>query len=108
MVPTQAPTLLDRLLEPHREMMRHPERWPRYPFLALINPQRRGPDGWPQLGLLYDARGASGKDGLQTTVYLVNLLSIGTSITTEAQFLAQPHETCGSFEEILAAGWRVD
>ena len=46
---------VDCLLERHLEMMRHPERWPRYPFLALTNPQNRGPDGWPQLGLLYDA-----------------------------------------------------
>jgi len=104
----QRQRILDALLAKHRDMMASPERWPVYPFLALRNDRRIGSDGFPALGLLYDAKGAFGKDGLQTTVFLVNLLSIGGAIRTEADFLRQPRETYPSLDGLLADGWGVD
>jgi hypothetical protein len=89
-------------------MMSSPEKWPAYPLLPLRNDRKLGSDGFPALGLLYDAKGVSGKDGLQTTVFLVNLLFIGSVIRSEEDFLRQPHQTYPSFDPLLAAGWRVD
>ena len=47
-----------------------PQRWPPWPFLPVV---RAGEGGSLQLGVVYDARGATGTYGFSATVFLVNL-----------------------------------
>ena len=78
-----------------------PALWPDYPYLPLV---RRG-RGEPELGLLYDALGVSGKAGYSATVMKCNLFLLPQ---TEEAFLALPREVYDTAEELYAAGWRVD
>lgn len=82
--------------------MEDPKRWPWYPFLPLV---RRGSGEEPDLGVLYDALGASGIAGHRATVFLQNLLLLPPS---ETELLAGPREVFDRFEDIVEAGWRVD
>ena len=84
-------------------MFATPSLWPVRPFLPLTRqlPERNQ----TELGLLYDARGASGLFGYGATVFRVNLLDLPA---TEAEFLALPHYTYDTFEELADYGWVVD
>ena len=79
-----------------------PRLWPVWPFLPLI---RRRAGCADECGLLYDLFGLKGTTGFSATVFLANLFTIPP---TEPEFLALPHETFDSADEIFAAGWRVD
>jgi hypothetical protein len=53
---------------------------------------------------MFDSRSA-GLTGLSTTIYFTNLFSLPASLN---EFLALPHETFDSAEEVVQAGWLVD
>ena len=80
----------------------HPEHWPAWPYLPLM---RRRPGAEEECGLLYDAKGVSGRPGYSATVWLCNLF---LAPRAEADFLALPRETYDTPEEVAAAGWVVD
>jgi hypothetical protein len=81
----------------------HPELWPYRPFLPVTR-QAVGSDA-RQCGLLYDARGVSGRYGFACTVYLVNVYRLPA---TEAELLAQPRCVYDTFEQLAADGWSLD
>jgi hypothetical protein len=81
---------------------RTPTLWSNWPFLPLV---RHPPDGDCELGLLYDACGASGTFGFSATVFLANLFVLPRA---EAEFLPLPRCVYDTPEEIFEAGWRVD
>jgi len=78
-----------------------PDLWPLWPFLPVV--RRR--NGEEELGVVYDAMGAAGLTGYSSTVYLTNLFLMPE---TRDQFLALPHETFDTPEEVADAGWTVD
>jgi hypothetical protein len=82
--------------------LRHPRLWPLWPFLPLV---RRRPGADEEHGVLYDALHARGQTGYSATVFVTNLFCLPPSVE---QFLALPHETYDTAEEVYAAGWRVD
>ena len=77
-----------------------PALWAHWPFLPLVRRQ----DGHEELGVVFDAR-AAGLTGYSSTVYFTNLFLLPTEFE---QFLALPHETFDSSEELASAGWSVD
>jgi hypothetical protein len=79
-----------------------PDRWPVWPLLPLIRHQAGGEY---DCGLVYDFPGTGGPPGLACTVWLTNLFTLPETLDA---FLALPHETFDTFEELLGAGWRVD
>ena len=80
----------------------NPRLWPLYPFLPLT---RRSDVNLRECGLLYDARGVSGRYGFSCTVFLTNLFLLPR---TEAELLGRPRCVYDSFEELADAGWAVD
>ena len=79
-----------------------PRLWPEWPFLPLV---RRRPGHEEEYGVLLDALGACGLPGRSATVYLTNLFEMPATLDA---FLALPHETFDTPEEVFAAGWTVD
>jgi hypothetical protein len=79
-----------------------PALWPAWPLLPVV---RRHADGKLDCGLLYDCRDAPRLTGLAATVWLCNLFLLPRTLD---EFLKLPRETFDSFEEVVAAGWRVD
>ncbi|MBA4192786.1 MAG: hypothetical protein C0467_32890 [Planctomycetaceae bacterium] len=77
-----------------------PALWPAWPFLPLV----RRSDGREELGVLFDSRSA-GLTGLSARVHFTNLFSLPASLN---EFLALPHETFDTAEELAQAGWLVD
>jgi hypothetical protein len=77
-----------------------PALWPHWPFLPVV--RRAG--GAEELGVVFDAR-AAGLTGFSSTVFLTNIFLLPNSFE---QFLALPHETFDSSEELASAGWSVD
>jgi hypothetical protein len=77
-----------------------PALWAHWPFLPLV----RRTDGREELGVVFDAR-AAGLTGLSSTVYRCNIFLLPDSFE---QFLALPHETFDSSDELASAGWSVD
>lgn len=77
-----------------------PALWPHWPFLPLV--RRTG--GAEELGVAFDAR-AAGLTGYSSTVWLTNLFLLPPSFE---QFLALPHETFDSSEELADGTWSVD
>lgn len=77
-----------------------PALWAHWPFLPVV--RRTG--GAEELGVVFDAR-AAGLTGLSSTVYRCNMFLLPDSFE---QFLALPHETFDSSEELASAGWSVD
>jgi hypothetical protein len=77
-----------------------PALWPHWPFLPVV--RRTG--GREELGVVFDARAAQ-LTGYSATVFLTNLFLLPHDF---AEFLALPHETFDSTEELAEAGWRVD
>jgi hypothetical protein len=82
--------------------MSTPKLWPTWPYLAVV---RYKADGDMDCGVMYDARGVSGKTGYSATVIISNIFFLPP---TEDELLALPKETFDTVEELTAAGWRVD
>jgi hypothetical protein len=82
--------------------MSSPSLWPTWPILPVV---RRRADGDFDTGLMYDTRGATRLAGLAATVFLGNVFLLPGTLD---EFLALPRETYDNFEEVVAAGWRVD
>ena len=82
--------------------MSNPVLWLAWPFLPLV---RRPSPGVEELGLLFDAQAVCGKTGCCCTVYKSNLFLLPATLD---EFFALPKETFDTFEEVLAAQWRVD
>ena len=79
-----------------------PSLWPFRPFLPVV----RDPVGEPrELGVLYAAVGASGTYGFSATVFLADVFELPP---TEAEFLALPHHSYDTAEELAEDGWCVD
>lgn len=79
-----------------------PSRWPLWPFLPLT---RRRPAQEVELGVLFDALHAVGLTGFSSCVFLTNLLFLPRTL---GEFLALPHQTFDTAEELVDAGWIVD
>lgn len=77
-----------------------PTLWPAWPFLPLV----RRSQGRLELGVMIDSR-SLGLTGRSATVFLANLLALPVTLN---EFLALPHETFDSAEEVAGAGWCVD
>ena len=77
-----------------------PALWPMWPFLPVARRAR----GVEDLGVVFDAR-AAGLTGFSSTVWLTNLFLLPP---TFEQFLALPHESFDSSEELADAGWSID
>ncbi len=77
-----------------------PVLWPTWPFLPMI---RRNRDQ-EELGVMFDSRAAR-LTGYSSTVFFANLLMLPRRLD---QFLALPHETFDSADELADAGWCVD
>jgi hypothetical protein len=77
-----------------------PALWAHWPFLPLV----RRTSGVEELGVVFDAR-AAGLTGLSSTVFACNIFLLPDSFE---QFLALPHETFDSSDELASAGWSVD
>ena len=77
-----------------------PALWPMWPFLPVVRRTR----GQEELGVVFDARAAQ-LTGYSATVFLTNLFLLPPDFE---QFLALPHETFDSAEELAESGWCVD
>ena len=77
-----------------------PALWPAWPFLPVVRRTR----GREELGVVFDAR-AAGLTGYSATVFLTNLFMLPPDL---AAFLALPHETFDTAEELIGGGWLVD
>ena len=77
-----------------------PALWAYWPFLPVV--RRAG--GAEELGVVFDAR-AAGLTGYSSTVWMTNIFLLPDAFE---QFLALPHETFDSSDELASAGWSVD
>ena len=77
-----------------------PALWAHWPFLPLV--RRAG--GREELGVVFDARSA-GLTGYSSTVWACNLFLLPADFES---FLALPHETFDTADEVADSGWRVD
>lgn len=80
-----------------------PSLWPTYPFLAVI--RRSAAGNCQQLGVLYDAKGASGLYGYSATVFLGNLFTLPK---TEKELLEGPKIVYDTLDELVNDGWVID
>jgi hypothetical protein len=78
-----------------------PVLWPHWPFLPVVRRTR----GEEELGVVFDARGACELMGYSATVFVTNLFALPKTLS---EFLALPHESFDTVEELAAAGWCVD
>jgi hypothetical protein len=78
----------------------NPALWPHWPFLPVVRRTR----GHEELGVVFDARAAQ-LTGFSSMVFLTNMFLLPDSFE---QFLALPHETFDSSEELADGGWSVD
>ena len=96
-------------LFPRRATMRDlmflstPSLWSLHPYLPVI--RRSAAGDRQQLGVIYDARGATGLCGFAATVFLVNVFSMPA---TEAELLASPRIVYDTFDELMDDGWVTD
>src|SRR5437588_12582165 len=98
-----APSQAERLARQRNLLfVRDPRRWPAWPFLPLV---RRRAGCEEEYGLLYDAKGVSGRLGHSATVFVCNLFLLPG---TEEEILALPREVHDTPEEVAEAGWTVD
>lgn len=80
-----------------------PTLWSLHPYLPVI---RRSVQGdCQQLGVVYDAGGASCLPGHLTTVFLVNFFTLPKS---EAELLALRKCVYDTIDELVNDGWVVD
>jgi hypothetical protein len=77
-----------------------PALWSCWPFLPVV---RRGKER-AEFGVLVDSR-SLGLTGLSATVFFANIFQLPDTLT---EFLALPHETFDSVDEVAAAGWCID
>ena len=77
-----------------------PALWVHWPFLPVV--RRTG--GREELGVVFDAR-AAGLTGYSSTVWRTNLFLLPDDFES---FLALPHETFDSSEELADSGWSVN
>jgi len=77
-----------------------PALWPSWPFLPVV----RRSKGHEELGVIFDSRSA-GLTGYSATVFAANLFALPASLN---EFLALPHETFDTAEELADAQWLVD
>ncbi len=82
---------------------RTPRLWPLWPLLPVV--RRPADAAEPELGLMYDARGASGLYGHSATVFLSNYFFVPA---VEADLLALPRCVYDTLDELAADGWTVD
>ena|ERR1017187_5151775 len=80
-----------------------PSLWTLYPFLPVV--RRSARDDREQLGVVYDAVGASGLYGYSATVFLSNFFTLPK---TEAELLALPRCVYDTLDELVSDGWVVD
>jgi hypothetical protein len=80
----------------------HPQLWPRWPLLPLV---RRRPGQEMELGVLFDTLHCLDLPGYSATVFLTNVFELPAKLDA---FLALPHETYDTHEEVADAGWTVD
>ena len=101
MTPTEAPAQAAR----RRNLLffTTPRLWPHWPVLPVV--RRRLNQLEPELGVLYDAAGCSGRPGYSATVFLSNWFCLPA---TEARLLALPREVHDTPEELADASWSVD
>ncbi|MFO0877568.1 MAG: hypothetical protein U0840_09350 [Gemmataceae bacterium] len=99
MTTTTHPPMPSPLRDLH--LMANPALWSTWPFLPLV----RRSHGQEELGLLFDMRAIAGQTGYRCTVWRANLFLLPRSLDA---FLALPKEVFDTFEEVVAAGWRVD
>ncbi len=78
----------------------NPALWPAWPFLPVVRRTR----GREELGVVFDAR-AAGLTGYSATVFACNLFMLPPDLSA---FLALPHETFDTAEELISDGWLVD
>jgi len=78
----------------------NPVLWMAWPFLPLV----RRTNGHEELGVLFDSSSA-GLTGYSATVFAANLFTLPAKLN---EFLALPHETFDSAEELVDANWLVD
>ncbi len=78
----------------------NPALWPAWPFLPVVRRTR----GREELGVVFDAR-AAGLTGYSATVFVCNLFRLPPDLSA---FLALPHETLDTAEELISDGWLVD
>jgi hypothetical protein len=81
---------------------RTPRLWPLWPFLPVV---RRKAGREVECGVVYDCWTVARRGGYSATVFLTNVLDLPP---TEDEFLALPHETFDTPEELAAAGWVLD
>jgi hypothetical protein len=79
----------------------HPGLWPMWPVLPLVRRTR----GMPELGVMFDFKGTTGRTGFGAAVLLSNLFELPPS---GRDLLALPREVYDSADEIVHAGWEVD
>jgi len=99
-----AVTVIPPTRSPLRDLhlMGEPSLWTWWPFLPLV---RCHPGCRTDYGVLFDAQAVCGVTGYRCTIYLSNLVTLPRKLD---QFLALPKEVFDTFDEIVAAGWRVD
>ncbi|HEX3313239.1 MAG TPA: hypothetical protein VHR72_00045 [Gemmataceae bacterium] len=84
----------------------HPEAWEVWPYLPLVRRAVGDAEVSPDnCGLLYDVFRLKGTTGYGATVIHCNLFMLPP---TEAELLAMPQEVFDTFDELYAAGWRID
>src|SRR5438874_10816728 len=82
---------------------RSPRLWPLWRFLPVV--RRPAGAAEPELGLMYDARGAAGRYGYSAAVFLTNYFLVPAAL---ADLLALPRRVYDTFDELAADGWTVD
>ena len=84
-------------------LFRTPALWRFWPYLPVL---RRHPSGdGTELGVLYDARRASGRYGFSATVFLTNLFLVPR---TEEALFARPRRVYDTIDEMIDDGWTAD
>src|SRR3989442_13260695 len=80
-----------------------PRLWPLWPFLPVV--RRPAGAAEPELGLMYDARGAAGRDGYSAAGVLTNYF-LGPA--AQADLPALPPRVYHTPHETAADGWTGD
>jgi hypothetical protein len=83
------------------DMLKHPERWPHWPFLPMCKGK---PGPMATTGLVVDLEcGVDDHHAAQPTVYLANIFSLSSVKLSKAEKIEYP-----TLEAMLADGWWVD
>ena len=90
--------------EKHLEMMQHPELWPMWPVLPLINRSETDREGFVVPGCIADANESGRYEVVMCTMYQ---LPEGI-ITYDEFYQSHPTKVYDSYEAMLDDGWMVD